>query len=396
MRSLTIRKEKRGNYAIVAPEGRKFSVCETRPGKWRASYGADGVRVRKHFDAQDKDTAADRAYHLLFGNWSHGEECVAHEIADLFLAWRKTLTCTEETIATDYWPRATQFVEWAEKRGLRLWRQLQLQHLQEYTRELIEKGLAKQTIALRTRVVRMAARWAARNWRKQYEDWTKGFRVPNMPRPLDYSERTSLTLAQVCEFLLWLRKQPHGWNILPGVALQGLCGLRVCEVLRMRWNSVDLGAGTVTVAGVVKNPHSVRRLPVPDLVTTILVEAPRVSENLLAYKRRGAYWRAFSRRWKRYGGPEIEPKGLRRTLPTEAITHGFAGYALERYLGHSPRTITDRHYVATDVQTLMRSQIVERVNEIVAPYFDLWSPQTGSKLAVVPLPCRNEQRGGES
>lgn len=36
-----------------------------------------------------------------------------------------------------------------------------------------------------------------------------------------------------------------------------------------------------------------------------------------------------------FPGRRIEPKGLRRTLPTQTIREGWGGYALERYLGHS-------------------------------------------------------------
>ena len=44
------------------------------------------------------------------------------------------------------------------------------------------------------------------------------------------------------------------------------------------------------------------------------------------------------------GQRPIPPKDLRNTLPTEATNGGWDGYFVNRYLGHSPQTMAERHY----------------------------------------------------
>jgi len=51
--------------------------------------------------------------------------------------------------------------------------------------------------------------------------------------------------------------------IVPGVLLQGLCGLQLQEAVRLRVNNVNLDDATITIEGDVKNKWHVRKIPVP-------------------------------------------------------------------------------------------------------------------------------------
>ena len=139
----------------------------------------------------------------------------------------------------------------------------------------------------------------------------------------------------MASFLAWLEKEETWRELSPGVALQGLCGLRLREAWRLRWERVDLERGFITVDGVVKNLSSVRRLPLPNLVLSLLGSVPHNGDRVLAaYEDQTSYAKAIGRCLRKvFPGRKIEPKGLRRTLPTEAIREGWGGYALERYLG---------------------------------------------------------------
>ena len=141
-----------------------------------------------------------------------------------------------------------------------------------YANELALENKAKRTIQIYTFPIRSASEKAALKWRGTFLDFAKGYSPPRKAggrRPQKVK-----SLVWVADFLLWLREAPGGWAVLPGVALQGLCGCRVTEMLRLTWDRVDLDRGTVRVDGEIKNEHSRRLIPLPQLVVEILAEAP--------------------------------------------------------------------------------------------------------------------------
>ena len=88
-------------------------------------------------------------------------------------------------------------------------------------------------------------------------------------------------------------------------------------------------------------------------------------------------------------GLVMAPKGLRRTLKVEADRSGFAGRALEAYLGHAARTTADRHYASRDPEewvAIYREQVVGPVNALApeVKWGELW-PRSGHGEKVVQL-----------
>ena len=157
--------------------GHKFSLWEIEPGRWRANLNDSTGRHRKKFKAGFLVEVVEKSAHHFF-EIEEPRPASHITISDYFVEWRKRLSCSEATIKTDYWPRVRQFVRWADSHGLTLWSDLRLQHLQQYANEAAESGNLRATINLKTRVVSMAARWAALNWPEQCHDFTQGFRLP--------------------------------------------------------------------------------------------------------------------------------------------------------------------------------------------------------------------------
>ncbi len=348
--------------------GRKFTLEPMKPGKWRLTgRSSTGSRSRIRFEAVGLEAAISEAESLLYPQVVSPQESEL-KVSECLARWFNTLSISSDT-ETVYRYNVHAFLDWAQHQGFVSWGDFRLDHLLLYAKELCDAGKSRRYIELRCAPVIRAARWAAHNWPEKYRDFSAGFRIPEPNRELSYEdqlERGCLRINEVGSFLVRCQNQEQWATLAPGIALQGLCGLRLREAWRLRWNRVDLAKGIVTVDGVVKNLSSVRRLPLPSLVLTILNAVPPSGDRVLAaYADQTAYAKAVGRCLRQvFPGRRIEPKGLRRTLPTQAIREGWGGYALERYLGHSPKSVTDKHYVAPtgdEVLDLFRTQVVARI-----------------------------------
>ncbi len=385
-------KRKEDRY-LVRGNGKKFTLNELEKGRWRL-FGIDlqGSQKRPRFEARSLEEAINIAEGILFGPQVDPS---ALPIADVFVKWREQLTCSEAT-KKEYWDGVQRACDWFDENQLFLWKDLRLEHLQSYSNQLSGKRYSKRYVQILCKPVRQCARWAARNWPDHFRNWTEGVVITGREESSYAAGRGYLSFEQLLGFLKWLEENDH-WNILPGVALQGLCACRLRETVRLKWENVDLESRTVTIEGQVKNVQSIRRLPLPQAVWKVLEAGPRDGDRVLdkyqgpeRYKTYGRQVRRLLQRWD----PEcrIEPKGLRRTLPSEAIRGGWAGYALERYLGHSAQGITEKHYVAAsgvELVDLLRRQVVEKVDGALETVVGSGSPDP---VNVIPLPTRGMDR----
>lgn len=376
--------------SVPVTKGRRFRLVLIRPGTYRLSgRSCSGLRLRNWIKAVSIDEAIEEAEKVLYGIRSE-QPVPDFAISKVCTAWLDSRTCTKESIRC-YRQFLGYFMDWLQAEGLTCFDHIRPEHLQRYAKNLAKGGMTLKSIKHYCYPVRAVARWASLNW-IQVSDFSVGFRLPRVSQEIRFSEgqgRPFLTLDLAADFLLWLREQPNGWRILPGVALQALCGLRVREALRLTWSKVDLGRRMIVVDGVVKNVHSVRRIPVPELVGAILSSTPRVAEGVVSsYDQSHPYGKAVARAlnlWR--PGVGIEPKGLRRTIPSEAALRGWHRLALERFIGHSPVSITDRHYVGgsvSDLENLMMAEIVRKVDELLVQALEKWQRNgnlaTGSQM----------------
>ena len=339
-------RQRQRNFAVQGvshvTEGRRFSLWEVAPGRWRANLNDLTGRHRKKFKAESLAAAVEKADTIFF---SH--ECLVSvaqiSIADCFLEWRKSLSCSESTIEMDYWPRVRQFVGWADSHGLTYWKELRLQHLQLYASDAVKAGNTKRTIQLKCRIVSMTARWAALNWPEACRDFSQGIRLPKGSEGNRRLRRDSLSLTESAQFLLFLRGQLFGWKVLPGVVLGAFCSLRPKEIRSLRWVDVDLEAGLIQITGKdVKTAYSERTIPIPALARDVLFEArhrqhPVPTDPVVTITDQHSHWRAFTRfrdMWR--PGLNLEPSGLRRVLRSEWFNRRWHDDSLAVYRGHKP------------------------------------------------------------
>ena len=145
--------------------------------------------------------------------------------------------------------------------------------------------------------------------------------------------------------------------------MQGFAGLQVQEATRLTWKNVDLERGLIEVTGEVKNEYRNRVIPVTARVLEALRRAHErrlqretriksVDDHVVVaikgehYVQYQSYCRQLTAALKKWNpSTDWAPKDLRNCLPTFAKLEGIHSTIWEQYIGHSPGTITDRHYV---------------------------------------------------
>jgi integrase len=143
------------------------------------------------------------------------------------------------------------------------------------------------------------------------------------------------------------RKEGHGWHA--GVLLAGEAGLRIGEVIALRWEDLDLVAGTITVARQIRQGAEgptkggrARKVPMtPHLLASLLamphmrrgpvvVAADGVAITEGRLKGHGIY-----RVCRLAGLPERSWHALRHSYATHAALLGVNPWRLQAWLGHT-------------------------------------------------------------
>ena len=308
------------------------------------------------------------------------------EIRAVFETWRETLLVRRSTLDGDYWPRVKQFLAWTDRQGLNYWGEIQPFHLEQYSAECAEKN-RRATVERKCRVVKRASIFARKNY-PQFDFPILEYQLPKKSEKEVRNNRYTLSLKEGVEFLFLLRDQIHGWNILPGCAIEILCSVRHQEMRQMRWHQVLRRRMTLLISSGHKNDQSYRAIPVPDLVMDILDEAydrqePEPSDHVLVTWKTESFWRCFNR-YKKVFNPDlqIDPRGLRRTLLKEFFVRKRYCPSLQLYRGHKPENVSDvdwEHYLdrleydPEAVMEMFREDVIQPLNEWLEPYREKWN-----------------------
>ena len=174
----------------------------------------------------------------------------------------------------------------------------------------------------------------------------------------------------------------HASDLEAPIALAGLTGLAVMEIIRLKWDKVDLENGTVTVSGEVKNKYRTRTLPVCKRVLEALKRGHEneLSDHVAAFGVGEHYdndrWQIYGKRlnkvvkaWNRTLDKPIEPlfygKDLRNCLPTLAVEKMTHGMVWEHYIGHCPQGVTEKHYVPKQKIEAFNKQVIPVIEQAV-------------------------------
>jgi integrase len=374
---------------FASQTGRSFTLHRASTGFKLDGVNWKGSRIRKLLTAPLLDDAIHQATALLYPD--QHQSTTGNARTHFTIPEAMALTIKARGGSPEHQKHQAQFAryfsEWAVHRTLLDWHDLRPDHLNEYVEELMARELSKCTIAHYLEPVRATSRHLNANWPDTFRDIAKGYRLP-LHRLEDTTYREDrgnpvLSLTQVLDLLDWLHDHQHRNVLRPAIMLQGVMGLQLREAIRLQWSDVDLQEGTITIQGEVKNSARVRRLPLPQIVLNELRQASVKDGHVVPYPGNdNAYGKLLKRallQWNPDCG--IAPKDLRNTLQTHAIDEGWNFKLVERFVGHAPATIADRHYYGNQPRRLLelfRREIIAPLNALVK------SHQKGKKKTTNP------------
>ena len=310
--------------------------------------------MRKRFDAPDLETA------LEIGKQTAG--LVPVETHRRFLI-SDAMAQEEKHAASRRGPATAKnsvymkeyFLKWMESRrpGVRFWDQLTPEVADAYLEEYPGRSKRHAFRPIQSTARFMARRHAVVN---RFDGYSVYQSAPETP--------VEVHLSDVTDFLEWLEENSERTFVV-GASLQSLCSLRLQETLRLTWRDIDLERALLQVQGEVKNHYSARVIPVPRLATVALERAwdahkvggvvdlaGPVVPSPTGKPYTGTSWSNYAKRlgkliraWNKEIG--WRPKDLRNAIQQLAATIGKGDDPVwEQYVGHAPRTVAAKHYLA--------------------------------------------------
>ena len=194
-------------------------------------------------------------------------------------------------------------------------------------------------LALTSRLFNLFEMW---DWRPQRTNPARGVeKSREEPRDRTLAPTEFAALAEALKV-----EQASSPAAVAAIRLASMTGLRISEVIGMRWGDIDFEAGRVTLP---TTKTGRRTQALSSVALEALAALPRINgndyvfttgEGAITYKTtRGAFDRAA----KRAGIEDIRLHDLRRSLMTAAAAEGVSTHVLRDLLGHKTTTMADRY-----------------------------------------------------
>ena len=389
--------EERGSKQFKIKEdggAMQFSLKELKPGQWNVSgISCEGSQLRRRIAATSIEQAV-RAGAALLHPREHGRQHREAERSELTIAEGLALAVSVSTGQDEHRRNLVAngmvFTDFCEEQGLAYWHQLRRLHLTSYVNSLVEKELKRKTIQHRIAVVAAAARAVVTTFPEDgYHDFTAGYRLrPDIGVSGEYDEdegNMALTIEEVIQLLGWLEDQPRGRLVQLQVALSGLCGFRVREAVYLSWESYDNALSFATVQKEeghrVKTRQSVRRLPLPSLVVSLINATPREEPRIMAIEAERMF--IWDRKKPRLRANEfayvamanrllgkwrqgLTTRVLRRTLMNMCQSNDdWNPLVVDSFCGHAPTSMMAKHYIES-----RKGRMVQLYRDKVVPKID--------------------------
>ena len=246
--------------------------------------------------------------------------------------------------------------------------------VQEFVLRKIGGGLSTKSVKDILVVLRMIMGFGDRNGVWKYERWRIKF-----PTERTAVRMEVLDMEDHRRLLQHLQEQPSLQNL--GIYMSLTTGMRIGEICALRWDDVDLDAGTISVRrtieriytaengvrhtelviGPPKTLHSIREIPITGELAALLQplrESASGTDYVLPGNKRPTEPRTYRNRYdrllKRLGIPHIKFHGLRHSFATRCIESECDYKTVSAILGHSDIRTTLNLYVHPNMEQKKR------------------------------------------
>lgn len=339
---------------IETEDGYTLFRSESDPHRYKVRSRRSDKDRRKIFSADSLSSAIRRA-RILVGEEVETRSPVRLEIADAFnLVLARASRGKKSTDDWNYYVR--KFMAWLSEvhPDLELWNQIDRHMVRAYLDVYQGKSATVRRLAIQP--IAQTSGYMSREM--CFVDFAGRLGIGNR---LEVTP-AAVYLPDVIEFLDFLRDENPRLEV--GVGLQSLAGLQLQEATRLSWDRVDLDRALVEISGEVKNRYRNRLIPLSSRLSDAVQRSRRrrgrpteevqsITEHVVLSSRGLPYedsWCNYSkevsqaiRKWN----PKVKwkPKDLRNCLPTFSAINGLHNDIWEQYIGHAPRTVTQRHYL---------------------------------------------------
>ena len=215
----------------------------------------------------------------------------------------------------------------------------------EVTRRDIERMVKPLRPVMRNRVLALASRLFTQF---QVWEWCEGNPVRFVEKAREEPRDRTLAETEIVAFAAALEAEEDASPAAVGaIRMMLVTGLRVGEVIAMKWSDLDFEGGRVLLPD---TKTGRRWQALSSAALEALANHPRIhgsahvfttaSSAAITYK---TTLGAFRRAAKRAGLEDVRLHDLRRTLMTRAAAEGISTHALRDLLGHRTATMADRY-----------------------------------------------------
>ena len=204
----------------------------------------------------------------------------------------------------------------------------------------LPKTLRNRVLAFCSRLFSEFARW---DWRPQHSNPAHG-----IERAREEARDRTLARSELAALSKSLKKFERARPVSVAVIrFASLTGLRIGEILNIRWEDVDFETGRLTLPET-KSGRRIHDLPEPALA--ILSDLPRLNRCAWVFSnngRAGTVYRTVRTHFMEIvaeaGLENVKLHDLRRTVMTAAAAAGVGSHVLRDLLGHKTATMADRY-----------------------------------------------------
>ena len=279
---------------------------------------------------------------------------------DDFIMDRQISGCTQKTLA---WHRTSlgQFHLFLESEQAAELESLNPRVIRRYIAHLQAKGLSAATVATYTRSL-----FAFTKWLKD-EDLTDQNAQGNVQRPRQPMEmKEPFSDEEIGRLLASCKRSEYPLRDAAILSLMYDCGLRAGEIATLELRRLHLDQQMLVVRGKGQKdrvvPFSLRTSRA--LRRYLARERPKAAEELVFTTRQGRRVHMVYRRAAQADVTDAHPHRFRHTFAVSYLRNGGDGFTLQRILGHTTPTMTNRYLNFSGEDLLQRHSVASPLSNL--------------------------------